>query len=366
MTGFERRRIVEVREVSLRCEMRRWIGRNALRGPHGDGHPLAVLALVADDGTLGWGHVGQKLTELPADADFGSLIGRRIVDLFDPERGVIDPAAVPVEIPLYDLVGNLLGMPVSALLGSHGTTAVRCYSGGAYFDDLDAPGEHPLDAVRHDLELDSADGCRSFKLKVGRGHTWMGAAEGLARDIDVTRMARQAYPDAELMVDANDGYSASDATRYLEAVSDCDLYWVEELMPESIESSRMLRADLDRLSPNTLLADGESAPDATLLGELSRSGLLDVALMDVVRFGITRWRAVMSELRRAGTLASPHTWGSPLSMYYASHLAAGLGNIPTLEWMPALVPGVDTSAYGWDDGMLTVTDAPGFGVRLVQ
>lgn len=366
MTELTRHRIVSIEPSVVRSVLARPIGRNAMRDGHGDGRELPVVIVRTDRGATGWGHAGTGGVARLAGLDHvDALLGRSLADLLDPARGVIDDAARVLDIPLHDLAGRVLGMPVYAMLGASGSTEVRCYSGGIYFDDLDPAGAPSgLDAIRRDLRMDWVLGHRDFKLKIGRGHRWMPAAAGLERDIAATRLARELYPDARLLVDGNDGMTRRDIERYLASVADLGLYWVEELLPESRSTSAWLRALVDATSPGTRIADGEAEPDPVLLTELARDGHLDVALMDAFRFGFTAWRGVMGTLSAAGTEASPHTWGSPLTMHYAAHLAAGLGNVPTIEAMPAALDGVDASGYRLLDGVLSVPETPGFGIEL--
>lgn len=366
MSALHDHRITEIETTSVRSIVARSIGRNALRGPHGEGRELPVIRLRTNKGAHGWGHAGTGgVATLAGLEGVEKFIGRSVAELIDPDRGVIDADARVLDVPLHDLAGHILDVPVYAMLGARGPTEVRCYSGGIYFDDLD-PALSPagLEAIRRNLRMDWVIGHRDFKLKVGRGHRWISRAEGLERDIAATRLARELYPDARILVDANDGFTRDDAERYLAAVADCGLYWVEELFPEGLEDLTWLRQQVSEKTPETLVADGETQPDADSLVQFARRGLLDVALMDAFRFGITAWREIMPALAEAGAAGSPHTWGSPLTMYYAAHLAAGLGNVATIEAMPAVVAGADTRGYRLVDGVLSVSDGPGFGLHL--
>jgi L-alanine-DL-glutamate epimerase-like enolase superfamily enzyme len=85
--------------------------------------------------------------------------------------------------------------------------------------------------------------------------------------------------------------------------------------------------------------------------------------MDVLSFGLTSWRQVMPRIA-ARVKASPHAWGQPLKSLYAAQLAAGLGRIDIVEGVPGRTDGVDTSAYAFADGVLTVPDRPGFGLPV--
>jgi L-alanine-DL-glutamate epimerase-like enolase superfamily enzyme len=208
-------------------------------------------------------------------------------------------------------------------------------------------------------------GYRAFKLKIGRGNRWMEPEAGLRRDIEVTRAVRERYPESPILVDANDGYTCDGFLRYLEAVADCRLYWIEEPFRENREDLRRLREFVDARCPETLLADGESAPDIPFLLDLARERLLDVLLMDIAGLGFTRWRELMPALIEIGVKASPHTWGQPVKTNYTAQLTAGLGNVVTVEGVPGETIGVDRSAYRLAEGMLRVPEtAPGFGMRL--
>ena len=99
---------------------------------------------------------------------------------------------------------------------------------------------------------------------------------------------------------------------------------------------------------------------------IARRGDLDVLLMDVMSFGVTRWRQTMPAVREAGVVASPHAWGRPVKTLYAAQLAAGLGSVEVVEGVPGMTAGVDTSAYEFTDGRLTVPDRPGFGLPVPE
>ncbi|HEY6739697.1 MAG TPA: enolase C-terminal domain-like protein, partial [Actinopolymorphaceae bacterium] len=207
-------------------------------------------------------------------------------------------------------------------------------------------------------------GYRDFKLKIGRGNRWMDAEAGLRRDIEVTRAVREAYPDARILVDANDGYRGDTFLTYLDAVADCDLFWIEEPFPETRDDLRRLRSRLDHLGLPTLIADGETDPDVPALLELAAEGLIDVLLMDVVSHGLTPWRRLLPTLRELGVRASPHAWGQPLKTMYAAAMSVGLGDIVTVEGVPGRHE--DIRGYPLVDGCLQVPDAPGFGLELAR
>jgi len=285
--------------------------------------------------------------------------------LFDPEVGVVAPEAMGLDFALHDLAGVILDQPVYQMLGSNGTTALPCYDGAIYMDDLlPADDTRGVGIVLANCRHDHSLGYRAFKLKIGRGHRWMEPEEGLWRDIEVTRQVRECFPDCAILVDANDGYTCEWFLRYLDAVADCGLFWVEEPFPENRTDLIRLREFLEKRSPRTLVADGEGRYDIELLLSLSREGLLDVLMMDIVGLGFTSWRQWMPRVVEAGVSASPHTWGDPLKTRYAAQLGAGLGDILTVEGIPSTSGDVDWEPYHLEGGLLHVPNRAGFGMKL--
>jgi L-alanine-DL-glutamate epimerase-like enolase superfamily enzyme len=202
---------------------------------------------------------------------------------------------------------------------------------------------------------------------------------GIRRDIEVTRAVREKFPDCQILVDANDGYGVADFLRYVSAVADCTLYWIEEPFREKRDDLKRLKDHMAGVGCKALIADGEARRDRAKepwrwgdysrrfvehFFELAEEELVDVCLFDLGIVGFTRWRRAMGELKEAGVLASPHTWGWCPRSYYAAQLAGGAGNVCIAEGIPGTTKGVDYSAYKFVDGDLVLPAAPGFGLRL--
>lgn len=345
--------------TTLRTRYPRTVGRNARLGSHGDGGESTIAVISTQDGPQGWGLIEG------APRDLSSVVGHPLSELFDAATGVRAAGHHWLDVALHDLAGVVHDLPVHALLGAAGPTTVEVYDGAIYFDDLDPEdAPHGIDAVLANCRADAGVGHRDFKIKIGRGNRWMDRATGDARDIEVTRAVRDAWPEARILVDANDGYDLDGFLRYLDAVADVDLYWVEEPFLDDAQDLAALRRHLDTISPTTRIAEGETSPDVDALMPVAAAGHIDVLLMDVMSYGITRWRTVMPQVITSGAVASPHAWGRPLKTLYAAQLAAGLGQIEIVEGVPGQTEGVDTGAYSFVDGRLTVPERPGFGLPV--
>ncbi|HLR32068.1 MAG TPA: hypothetical protein VK074_06230 [Fodinibius sp.] len=112
------------------------------------------------------------------------------------------------------------------------------------------------------------------------------------------------------------------------------------------------------------LADGEANPDQELLADLYRQRILDIHLTDIVGEGFSSWRQLMPSLIEMGISASPH--GSLFKTYYNAHLAGALGNMPTIEGVTCESDEVDFGNYTLEEGKLTPSSAPGFGMKLLK
>ncbi|HEY9290421.1 MAG TPA: enolase C-terminal domain-like protein [Microlunatus sp.] len=353
--------ITGIELVDLPTRYPRTVGRNARLGSHGDGGTSTVAIVSTDSRRTGWG-----LVEGAVSADMiNAVVGHPLSELIDPDQGVRENRHLWLDPALHDLLGVVLDLPVYAMLGNRGSRTVEVYDGAIYFDDLD-PSSEPRgpEVVLANCRSDWALGYRAFKLKIGRGNRWLDRIQGDRRDIEITRSVREVFPDARILVDANDGYDLDGFLDYLQAVADIGLYWIEEPFLDDADDLARLRTRLDEISPQTLIAEGETNPDLAALMPVAAAGNIDVMLMDVMSFGLTRWRRTMGELIKLDVQASPHAWGRPLKTVYAAHLAAGLGNVPVVEGIPGTTDRVDLGGHQFADGRLIISERPGFGLTL--
>lgn len=354
---------VEFRRVSQPYP--RKVGKNAQRDVHGVGTSPEVVILKTDQGATGWGALRGRTDDISRRKD--AIIGRSVADLIDPATGYRVPEAKPYDIPLHDLAGVILGMPVWKMIsGRAEPLTMPIYSGMIYFDELEPENRaRGIDGLVEQCRWDRDHGYRQFKVKIGRGNKWMRAEEGLKRDIDVVNALNNAFPDCELLVDANNGYSPETAIRFLEGIRGTRLFWFEEPFHETLESWRKLHSWMMANGyQRTRRADGEAAPDAKVLDELNRERVVDVRLEDILSLGFTEWRAFLPKLAAGGISASPHAWGTGVKSVYTGHLAAALGNVCTVEGVTC---GEDEVLLGNNriaEGRFHASDQPGFGLRI--
>ena len=99
--------------VDLPTRYPRTVGRNARLGSHGSGGTSTVAILRTDSVHVGWGLVERVV----AGEWTETVIGRPLSELIDPDSGVRDDAYGFLDVPLHDLLGQVLDLPVHAILG---------------------------------------------------------------------------------------------------------------------------------------------------------------------------------------------------------------------------------------------------------
>jgi len=354
-------KIQKIQNKRVRNRYPRLYGKNARLPEHAYGHDVGIVLLETDQGATGWGrgHCNSDLKEY--------LIGKDVSHIFSAELGVIDDKALPIDVALHDLAGNILGLPVFKMMNTQAAKSVNCYDGAIYMNDI-SPDSKPggLNAVIEDCRYDYDLGYRDFKVKIGRGNMWMSHEDGFNRDIEVIQAIRRAFPESNILVDANDGYNLDTTLKFIDATLDCGIYWIEEPFIENIDDLKKLREYLEKKSPKTLIADGESNWDIPLLKELAKQGVIDVLLMDVCDYGFTKWRRFMLEIMDLKVMASPHCWGEKLKTHYAAHMAAAFSDmIPTIEGVPDETEGINFEKYILTDGKILVPEASGFGMEFI-
>ena len=361
---LKRHKITKVERINYEYHWPRHVGKNARKGNHGQYHQSEVFKLYTDQGAMGWALGRDRLS----DEELFQLEGKLVSDLISPENGIRPDLNPLVDLALHDLMGVILQEPVYKLLGAKGTKKTPVYSGMIYFDELE-PEDNPagMDKILENCQWDIDFGYRQLKVKIGRSGMWYPHDEGMKKDIEVVKLIHQSFPDVTLLVDSNDKYTLQDTIDFLKGIGDIPLLWVEEPFRENYEDGKKLRQWMDQNGfKDTLYADGEANTDHDLCMRMGKEGIMNAYLPDIRSFGFTRWQNLMPQLMEYNMLASPHAFGSMLKTHYTTHTAAACGNVVTIEGVTCISDDIDYGDYKIKDGKIEVSDAPGFGMKLLK
>lgn len=295
-----------------------------------------------------------------------ALVGASARDCFT-KGGRVCPPYLPIEFPLLDWLGHRLGLPVYALGEGHRQDLLRvpCYDTSLYIDDLHITDDlQAATFMGEEARQGFENGHRNFKLKIGRGARYMSLEKGTARDIAVIHGVREAIgPDAQMMVDANNGYNLNLTKTVLAATRADRILWIEEPFHEDAVLYRDLKAWLHDHQISTFIADGEGVSDPRLV-QWAMEGLVDVIQYDLLDYGFGAWVSLGAKLDGAGRLSAPHNYGGPYGNYATAHLAPRIKGLRFIEWDTMAVSGLDDSQYRIEEGVVTVPSTPGLGVVL--
>ncbi|HEU4896747.1 MAG TPA: mandelate racemase/muconate lactonizing enzyme family protein [Actinomycetota bacterium] len=285
--------------------------------------------------------------------------------------GALPMALAGIDIAVWDLLGQLAGLPLFRLLGGH-QDRVRAYaSGGFYLDGKDAA------ALAEEFKACMARGYRHGKLKVGRTpDTPMNplahmvepdfATVSLAEDLARVGAVREAVgDDFHLMVDANNAWDLSTALAAGREFDRLGVHWFEEpVATDDRVGSARLAAALD-----VPVAGYETETQLSGFRDLIGAGAVDIVQPDVIwAGGITGCRRIAALAYAAGLRCVPHVYSTAVSIAANLHFMASLPNCYLLEFDQnpnALRTELLTEPIEPDaDAVVTVPDRPGLGIRL--
>ena len=270
----------------------------------------------------------------------------------------------PLEAALWDIVGQVAGLPVATLFGG-ATDGIPAYASCGM---LLPAGERAKSALRLREE-----GFGALKIRVDPRRL----DEGLAA-VTATRAAVGAT--MAIMVDLNQGWRMAGDTsvsldpaaarRVASCLAELDVLWVEE--PLAGTDLRGL-AGLRSAGLGIRIAGGEMTRTfAETLAALDADAF-DVYQPDVVLAGgMLRTRTVGELALARNRWFTPHTWTNGLGLLANLHVAAGVGGGPFIEypydppgWTPERRDAFLAEPIRPDaDGILHVPARPGLGATL--
>ena len=226
-----------------------------------------------DDGFAGHGVTGRflaaEVVHLLEHGFADTVTGRDALDIeaitatlerpFNPRgaTGVFVSALSALDLALWDLKGQRLGLPVARLVGGARDRVAAYATAG-----MPAFSEAELVAA---CTTALAEGYRGVKMLVGAGRS-------LEEDVQRIRAVRRAIGDAPLMLDANCAFTVADAKRLAHRVADCDIAFFEEPVRGNDLDALV---ELRRASPIPL-ASGQMIQSMAWFRDALARGALDV------------------------------------------------------------------------------------------
>lgn len=271
-------------------------------------------------------------------------------------KGIGMVAISAVDIALWDLIGKVLKQPVFRLLGGKTKQKVPVYASRLY--------SQPLEDLAREAARYKSEGFRAMKLRFGWGP--LDGAEGMQRNVDLVRVARETIGDGiDLMADAYMGWTLDYARRMLPLVEKYHLRWVEEpVLPDDIGGYAALKAM--NIVP---ISGGEH--EFTLYGFRE---LIDAKAVDVIQFdtdrvgGITQARKISALAEAYEIPVIPHA-----GQMHNFHVVMASLNSPMAEYFPPVDVEIGNELFWYifkgepvaKNGYIELDEnAPGLGITI--
>jgi L-alanine-DL-glutamate epimerase-like enolase superfamily enzyme len=283
-------------------------------------------------------------------------------------RGVLISAMGAIDMALWDIWGQALGVPIYQLLGGAAQPQVTPYA--SLLPNGRTLAEYRTSLVDK-LRRARALGYKAAKLEICTSgpYSHNGLQESDDAIVDIVAECRAAVgPHMVLMVDVAYAWSdAKRALRVLRRLEPYDLFFLET--PLDIDDLAG-HAYLHAHSPLRIAA-GEWQNTHFEFLDLADRGLVDVLQPDVGRVGgFTAARRVCQIAADRGRLVVPHCWKSAIGIAASVHLAAASHCCPYVEFLPAelcespLRAALVTEDLRVVDGRIALPTGPGLGIAL--
>ncbi len=338
---------------------------------------IGFVRVTTQDGAQGWGQVSTY------NSDITAQILHRQVAPWALGRGVDALEEVIAEIPLrehkypgtylcramagldtavWDLRGKVAGKPVAALLG--GTAGpIRAYASSMRRDITPEAEAARLIALR------DAHGVDAFKVRVGAEcgqdrDEWPGRTEAI-----IPAIRRALGDDAALLVDGNSGFSPKRAIAVGQMLQDHGYEHFEEPCPYwELEQTAEVAAAL-----SMDVAGGEQDWDLQNWRRMIALKSVDIVQPDVLYVGgMIRAMQVAQMGHAAGLPCTPHAANLSMVTIFTMHLMRSVPNPG--RYLELSIEGDDyypwqrdlfvSDPYRVENGQVTVTEAPGWGVEV--
>ena len=220
-------------------------------------------------------------------------------------------ACTGIEMALLDALTRSYGIPLYVFFGG-ASTAVET--------DMSIPMVTP----EHGYELAKAivaRGITTIKIKVGGD---------IREDVARVEAIREAAPGIGLMLDANQGYTASEALLCLEALDDRDIRPL--LMEQPVHKDDYEGLRYVTLHTTVPIAADESASNAAAVARLLTMGAVNIVNIKLMKAGILEALdiAALCRVTHMGLMIGAMI-ESRLAIAAAAHLVAGLGGFRFID-----------------------------------
>ncbi|MFZ5942683.1 MAG: mandelate racemase/muconate lactonizing enzyme family protein [Bacillota bacterium] len=225
-------------------------------------------------------------------------------------KGAAVRAISGVDMTIWDLIGKKTNTPVYKLLGGY-SDRIKVYASGGFYTE-----RNDISELVGEMEGYIDQGFKAIKMKVGKDVVFD------SKRVEAVRKA--IGEEIDLLIDANEAWDFNTALRFIKAVEQYNIYWLEEpVAPDDIEGF----INLTKFS-SIPIAGGENEYTKYGFKDLITRKAVNVVQPDVTRVGgISEWMKVAAMAR---------AWNMPCVTHAVQEvhisLVTAISNAPMMEY----------------------------------
>lgn len=235
-----------------------------------------------------------------------------------------------LEQALWDILAQSLQVPIHSLFGGAVRDRIRLYANINRHVRDRTPEEFAAAAGAAVEQGFTAVKLAPFDEVTGSSRVRTGPLAAWQRGVARVRAVRQAIGSrVELMVDCHGRFDVAEALAVARALSDLDLLWLEEPVPDSqVDALSQITAEL-----GVATASGERLYGIEGFAPFLCRRVVDVLMPDVKHDGgLLETRTIAEAARMQGLLVAPHNPAGPVSTAATAQVASTWPDLMMLEY----------------------------------
>jgi galactonate dehydratase len=337
-----------------------------------------MVRIETEEGIVGWGEgtnwpkVATVATEIEMDKD--AVVGASAWDIEkiwntiyrsrnEMHGSHVQSAMSAIDIALWDIVGQQLGVPVYKLLGGKVNDQIRIYTSyrwGNIPRTADAYAKRTRELIAEGATAGKFD---PFFEPYAYNINLEATTKTLYEVAELIRGIREGGPTFDICVEAHAKFNLATAGRITRLLEPYDPFFLEEpVPPENVDAMLQIQN-----STHIPIAAGERLISRLVAQEYLERGAIRVFQPDAAHVGgISEFRKIAATADSHFIPVAPHNANGPVCLAAHLHLAASLPNFLILEEGDTN-PQVCTELFGsWRDSRAYFLPpaGPGLGLQI--
>ena len=330
---------------------------DATMGPFPD-FGISIITIEDEDGNIGEAPVYNTYTNILESCLFPILFHSHAVPYKDfyPRlywsirnegfKGAASALLGQIDMALYDLASRRKHTPLYRYIGAERNEVKMYGSGGGT--------NYTLQELEREVQLFLDAGTTCYKMKVGKDF-----GQKIEEDISRVKFVQQLIGNRmKLAVDANQIWSCTDALKFIDAVGEEGLHWLEEPLHSAAYEQ------IEELCKKTTIsiAYGESERTSKIFPTLVNCGVRHLQPVSTQIGGLKEWMEVRDLCQQQKIQFSSGGYS-----LYSTALMTSAEDTGMVEYLYSIMHGLE--AYflvrpTWKNGRFILPETAGFPVRI--